>query len=350
MNKLIIWGAYPVTLQAVRKGVTHIDGLGDSLLWWLAALFPFFAKNGYSVEWGDCIDFSVHQNRDDPYLLLLFDLPQAGSVITRKLYKLVPPSRRILVRLEPPAIAPAAYNHKALQMFGALARVEPSADDSSVRHVLDFNVPLETHLPDLQDPPARRGVCAVSSHKRIFGKRGQLYRIREQIYKELAATPDLFTLYGSDWNRYVSGIDHFDWLMRKFSIRLQSLAPRGVNYKGTILDKSFIINHDFTVVIENHVGKTYVSEKPFDSLKYGVIPIYYGGVDLCAKGLGDIVFQARNPQDIVKIASKLPSVLPRQAVQERYSKWLKSPEGIKFSIDQCQQDLINLLNIVANHE
>lgn len=350
MTKLIIWGAYPATLKAVREGVSHINGLGDSLLWWLAALFPHFAQNGYSVEWGDCIDPSAYQERDQMSLLLLLDLPHTGSAITRQLFELVPPSRRILMRLEPPAIAPASYNHHTLQMFGALARVEPSADDAVVRHVLDFNVPLETQLPALQDPPMRRGLCAVSGHKRIVGPRGQLYRLREQVYRQLATLPVSFTLFGSGWNRYVSGVDRFDWLMRKLGIRLQCMAPRGLNYKGPIPDKSDIIHHEYTVVIENHIGATYLSEKPFDSLKYGVIPIYYGGVDLCAIGLHDIVFQARSVQDIIEIASNLPPVLPREVVQQRYLDWLSSPAARKFSIDQCQQDLIRLFNVVASHE
>jgi len=211
-------------------------------------------------------------------------------------------------------------------------------------------VPLETQLPVLQDPPVRHGLCAVSGHKRIVGSRGELYRLREQVYRELAQLPVLFTLYGSGWNRYVTGIDRLDWLMRKFGIHLKFLSPRGLNYKGLIADKSDIINHEYTVVIENHIGATYISEKPFDSLKYGVVPIYYGGVDLCSEGLQDIVLQARNPKEIVEIALNLPPVLNRNVVQRRYADWLNSFAARKFSINQCQHDLINMLNAVANHE
>lgn len=350
MTKLIIWGAYPATLKAVREGVSHINGLGDSLLWWLSALIPHFAQNGYSVEWGDCIDPSAQPVRDGKPLLLLLDLPHAGSAITRQLFDLVPPSHRILMRLEPPAISPASYRRDTLQMFGAVARVEPSADDVVLRHVLDFNVPLETQLPTLQDPPVRRGLCAVSSHKRIVGSRGHLYALREQVYRQLATLPTPFTLYGTDWNRYVSGIDRLDWMMRKLGIRLQGMAPRGLNNKGPIPDKSDIIRHEYTVVIENHIGSTYISEKPFDSLKYGVVPIYYGGVDLCAEGLHHIVLQARRVQDIVDIALNLPPALPRQVVQQRYAAWLKSPVARKFTLDQCRQDLIRLFNVVASHD
>ena len=350
MTKFIIWGAYPATLKAVREGVSHINGLGDSLLWWLAALLPHFAHNGYSVEWGDCIDTSDPSGHDDKPLLLLLDLPHTGSAITRQLFDLVPPSRRILMRLEPPAIAPASYNPQTLQMFGALVRVEPSSADVAVSHVLDFNVPLETQLPHLQDPPVRRGLCAVSAHKRIFGPRGELYRLREHIYRQLATLPVSFTLYGGGWNRYVSGIDRLDWLMSKLGIRLQCMAPRGLNYKGPIPDKSDIIHHEYTLVIENHIGSTYISEKPFDSLKYGVVPIYYGGVDLCAQGLHGIVLQARDPQDIFEIALNTPPALPRQVVQQRYADWLQSRAARKFRIDQCQQDLIKLFNAVDSNE
>jgi len=50
MTKLIIWGAYPTTLKSVREGVSHIHGLGDSLLWWLSALIPHFVYKGYSLR------------------------------------------------------------------------------------------------------------------------------------------------------------------------------------------------------------------------------------------------------------------------------------------------------------
>ena len=350
MTKLIIWGAYPSTLIAVREGVSHINGLGDSLLWWLSELLPHFSKNGYFVEWGDCIDLSANKEFDKNSLLLLLDLPHAGSAITRQLFELVPASRRILMRLEPPAIAPASYKLHILKMFGALARVEPSANDVTVRHILNFSVPLETRLPVLQDPPVRQGICAVSSHKRILGPRGRLYAMRENAYRLLSNLQVSFSLYGSGWNKYVSGIDHLDWILRKLGINLKSIAPHGINYKGSIQDKSDIILHEYTLVIENYIGSTYISEKPFDSLKYGVIPIYYGGVNLCNEGLDGIIIQTKGLQDIVNIALNLPPTLPRHVVQQRYLAWLNSPYAQKFTLDQCQQDLIGLFNAVSRHE
>ncbi|MFN7505583.1 MAG: hypothetical protein ACK5Q1_08480 [Limnobacter sp.] len=254
------------------------------------------------------------------------------------------------MRLEPPAIAPSSYSRKTLQMFGAVARVEPSPNDYVLKHVLDFTVPLETELPSLDDPPSRRGLCAVSSHKRIIGSRGKMYAIRERAYRQLAALPVFFTLYGTGWNRFISGIDRLDWVMRKLGIHLRILAPRGLNYKGPIPDKSDIIRHEYTLVIENHIGSTYISEKPFDSLKYGIVPIYYGGVNLAAQGLSDIVLQAKSADDIVNIAMNLPPALPRKTVQQRYEAWLRSPAARKFTLAQCQQDLIKLFQTVSGHE
>jgi len=111
-----------------------------------------------------------------------------------------------------------------------------------------------------------------------------------------------------------------------------------------------IIRHEYTLVIENHIGSTYISEKPFDSLKYGIVPIYYGGVNLAAQGLSDIVLQAKSADDIVNIAMNLPPALPRKTVQQRYEAWLRSPAARKFTLAQCQQDLSKLFQTVSGHE
>lgn len=348
MTDLIVWGRYPSVLTLMREGAGHIEGFGDDLLWWLQAIIYRLEEAGYSVKWGDSYEVSGSEKVDDSTVLMLLDYPSKRCCVASTLFDLVPKSRRLLIRLESPVISPSSYEIRELQEIGALARVEPGKHDDLVRHVRDFFVPLPEQLPDLPVCAGRVGVCAISSHKRIAGKRGQMYKLREEVYRDLSqAVPD-FTLYGAGWDKYVSGFDYLDLLIRKLGFRGRCLAPKNLRYGGLVADKSVIANHHYAVVIENYLGELYISEKVFDCLKYGVKPVYIGGVDVESIGLAELVIQVSEPREIVTYLAKAPPPQEITTIRRSYKAWLKSKPAQRFTENSCFQTLADLLGLLAS--
>lgn len=348
MKKIIIWGAYPSVLKTARDGKSHLEGFGDNLLWWIVPLLQFLQEKGYIIFSGDDVNLPPFvDSEQNSTLLLLFDLPHPRDIIARRLYAEIPAARRILVRLEPPAVAPRAYTQNILSEFAALARVEVGAQDDLVPNVLDFKVPINIHFPSHDEPVIRSGLCAVTSHKRVTGQRGQMYRVRERVYRDLHISNLGFDLYGIGWDRFISGIELVDLVIRKLRLDLQFLAPKNVNYKGQVTDKSIITHYNYSIVIENFVGSCYYSEKPFDSLKYGVVPIYFGGVDFHSFGLENLVVQVRDARDFVNVAHNLSPPLPIWDVQQQFSRWLDSDKGKDFRIEKARIDILELVDRLA---
>ncbi|MCA3580005.1 MAG: hypothetical protein IOD08_22295 [Bradyrhizobium sp.] len=338
MTRIVIWGAYPSTLELIRSGSVHIAGFGDDLLWWLKPVLDQLESRGIEIVWGS--DVTDDTPLDDA-LLWLIDFPtprcKTGSLLLRKIAR----SRRLLMRLEPPAIAPKAYGPGILDQVGGLLRVEGGPNDERVAHVADFwaPAPLPRNVDGSED--MRSGIVAVSSNKAIVGPRGRLYRFREAAYRALARSECDFRLYGQGWTEWRSGIDLADAVLRRAGIRLPR-DPACFNYLGPLDDKAELVRANYSLVIENHLGSRYVSEKPFDSLKLGVMPIYVGGVSFRAIGLGNLVHQVSTIDEIVRCGS-LPRPPRRSDVIAGYEAWLESEAGAPFTVDAAAKTVAKVI-------
>lgn len=98
----------------------------------------------------------------------------------------------------------------------------------------------------------RKLLVAIYGHKTGYG-RNELYSEREKIFRYFERYENQFDLYGRGWDGFQ-------------------------NYKGIAGDKSEIYCHyRFAIAFENMKdSKGYVSEKIFDCICNGVVPIYYG--------------------------------------------------------------------------
>ncbi len=78
-----------------------------------------------------------------------------------------------------------------------------------------------------------------------------------------------FDLYGRNWDKRIYGIP-YKYYKAALSV-----------YKGTVEDKiTTMSNYRFALCIENIIYPGYITEKIFDCLFAGCIPIYYGAPDI----------------------------------------------------------------------
>jgi len=90
--------------------------------------------------------------------------------------------------------------------------------------------------------------------------------------------PENFDLYGQGWNKVVPPKHILHRAINKYSFLNQFLKPKRISYKGPVDDKlDTYRNYRFAICYENAKDLTgYISEKIFDSLFSGCVPIYWG--------------------------------------------------------------------------
>ena len=186
---------------------------------------------------------------------------------------------KVLIRTEPSVVSPKSYSHKYLASFDLVLTMGTgvSINEEPLGWPQDFGQQNSLSLPELAnrfDKPVM-----VASDKISFVA-GELYSLRRQA---LFSIPEI-VLFGFAWgNRiHVKLLRLIKELLIALMARVQ-LSPlaaryffrRPKSYAGQVENKREAISaYKYSVVIENEAG--YVSEKLFDALFAGCIPIYVG--------------------------------------------------------------------------
>jgi len=190
----------------------------------------------------------------------------------------------VLILKEPQSVLPHQYSKKLLDKFNI---VLPFGKTRAQR------LGLQEYLLNPYDPPemrtspfSDRGIrIAMINSNRISASKQSNYSLRREVAHKLSEKPFGFKMFGTDWDRgykwrIAKGLIAFrDVLMARQIPDLQETfsgilkTPRRL--EGFIDDKFEILrNAEISVVIENE--SDYVSEKVFDSLIAGAIPVYVG--------------------------------------------------------------------------
>tara|TARA_A100001388_G_scaffold258188_1_gene224533 strand:+ start:72 stop:1100 length:1029 start_codon:yes stop_codon:yes gene_type:complete len=117
-------------------------------------------------------------------------------------------------------------------------------------------------------------LCTIIS-KKHSNKKNALYKQREMAIDFFANTDLNFDLYGFGWNRR-----EFQGVLRplnKISFARDFLYKPHSSYRGTVRSKAITFSeYKFSLCFENCEAVGYVTEKIFDSMFSGCIPIYMG--------------------------------------------------------------------------
>lgn len=251
----------------MRIAVTDQARLGDFLVregpW--ANFFEALEGQGHSiVSMGSnpqvIISMNVHRSFHNKYL------------------RNIPPERRILVLWEPEAVRPENFNPSEISKFGLI--FSPSKKWITGERVNYFNWPQQSQFSASQEWESRnKKFIAIWGNKFSFSP-DSLYYLRRQVARN---SEDYLEIYGRHWDSkprifflacrsYLQvkgklptwGVSEFHGLFR---------TPK--NYRGELLYKEDIMKmYQFSLVIEN--SRDYVSEKLFEALSLGLLPVYVG--------------------------------------------------------------------------
>ena len=144
---------------------------------------------------------------------------------------------------------------------------------------IKFNYTHKLIRPYRFDNFKDRKLCTLISANKMATHEYELYseRIAAIRWFEQNA-PEDFDLYGIEWDRVVNDGGLISRVLKKFDWTDRLFADRYPSYKGRVESKKEVFaNYKFSICYENAKGyRGYISEKIFDSMMGGCVPIYLG--------------------------------------------------------------------------
>jgi hypothetical protein len=236
--------------------------------------------------------------------------------------------RSIVQFWEPPDVAPEQYSKSNLKYIAQWCPVvfccnEHLCQEYGFIHrpwYVDLYPGREKHITPAED---RKGVCMIATNKYNRNPSSKL-DFRLEFVKRLATYPGLighFELYGRYWlnavgkirklipNNIANKLNVLDKILVRCERKIPWNSRLAVAAKGIIASKKDVLSKaKFNVIIENMYWDGYVSEKIFDAIQFGCIPIYFGAGDVEDYIPSSIFINARSftdPLDAVNFAMSL---------------------------------------------
>ena len=212
---------------------------------------------------------------------------------------------QFLIALEPVSVFPAQYSKKVLNSYsyrfypGNVRRQETSSEILGWPYLFNENpaapkpieLPLIEYLTEIfleqifefDRWTGRKNLLTMIAANKVSPTNENLYGLRRKIASSLS--PEVFKLYGPLWAdplpvqvRHRLGVFAFSLKSRYLPNFLSLFGELGKRYPcalGSIKNKHSVLrNSKFSLVIEN--SSENITEKLFDSLINGAIPIYIG--------------------------------------------------------------------------
>jgi len=270
------------------------SGLGDNLSARWLQLRDWFERRGLAVHTADYLLRNEHRRDANVFVSLgmrrryrmvaqradvtlsafyAFESPTVEPALYRGLAEVQRRFKRVFTFAEPTALAPFVTATLRSELFRKPSPVEAVREDLWARRDRGFLVMINNnHLPAIR---AR-----------------ELYSERLRAIEYFSASGEM-DLYGKGWDvpSYEMGIGWMPGTLQKLRRRVQGawqrirpvpalVAARRI-YKGTVPSKlDALSRYDFSICFENAEVGGYVTEKIFDCLATGTVPVYRGATDI----------------------------------------------------------------------
>ena len=239
---------------------TAVTAVRDNVLAYAAEFKNAAEERGWTVGTFD----RIRLERDDMVLAINFE--EFPEEILSAL-DIIDSRHLIAVVREPPGIAPVYYDPAVQECFGRFYVPKIPEKGEPCRYL---SFPVAPGDRDAWIPFESKKLLVSITSGKLVSFDGELYseRIRAILHFQKAA-PDGFDMYGQGWET--------DTLFGFFSPhRLFS------SYRGPVASKHETFKrYRFSICYENCDNvEGYVSEKIYDSMKAGCVPIYLGAPDI----------------------------------------------------------------------
>lgn len=239
--------------------------------------------------------------------------------------------RMVLFTGEPAATLQQNWDTRAHRMFPVIFTWNDRYVDG--KKFYKFHYPLAGQFPDIEDIPfnCRKLLVNISGNK-FSTHPWELYSARRQTIRYFEHHhPDDFDLYGVGWDEDRNS---------------QGLYP---SYRGTLRNKWDVYpQYRFGVCYENMQGEPgNVTEKIFDCMRAGVVPIYFGAPNITDFVDEQTFIDRQRFESEADLADFLFSTTKNNFMhyREAIQQYLKSEKFAKFLPPAFADNIINILSL-----
>lgn len=241
-------------------------------------LQDLFAESGVALETVDRHELTGAEK----ILFFNFNQPLYERCLDAKLDR----SQLVLVAFEPPAVIEAHSDPAIHDRFGLVFTHDDRLVDGERFRKIRY--PQSKSLrDDLPTHEERRLITLINANKYSYVA-GELYRRRRQAIRWFEKHEPEFDLYGHGWADGPSVLDPYRKQARRHRRLGRYILDRWearrpyTSYRGSISDKEAVLStYRFSICFENQRDVPgYVTEKIFDCLVCGTIPIYLGAPNI----------------------------------------------------------------------
>ena len=193
----------------------------------------------------------------------------------------------------------------------------------------DFNIKDKTNL------------CVAISSNKFKKDKNELYSERIKAIRWFEKNhPENFDLYGKGWDRYnfegkILGFNIARLNRLKFLTKL--LRPHYPSYKGPVKSKKETFSkYKFSICYENSGGfNGYITEKIFDSLFAGCVPIYLGSPNIEKHIPSNAFIDKRNFKTYEELYNHIKNMPDQEYINylENIKNFLESDRAYPFSAE-----------------
>lgn len=334
---------------------------------------PYRRWRDKAAERGITLDTWDLHPWDTADVIVFCDLPARRRELT-EVKRVAPQARLMLILIESPLGRPHCFRPENHADFEWIVTYNWRLCDE--RRYFRFFLPIGTAPPAASPPFAeRRPLVMINTNRRLgpmglFAFRqpgltglpgvgwafsdwkvglsgiwnqtqGELYsRRREMARLADAEFPGLLDVFGPGWSGERTG-----WFDRFHATRPFACARGPSGPKDVLLPR-----YRFGVAFENMVGDVgYISEKIFDTLAAGVVPIYYGDLRIAEHVDPECFIDARefsSDRELMRFVRDCPEAewLRRREAGQRY---LASDSAKKFQSEAFSQRMVELLEMAT---
>jgi glycosyltransferase involved in cell wall biosynthesis len=216
-----------------------------------------------------------------------------------------------------------ARHFRSIYSWTSTDRLRPFVPDMPAVQPFRIPMPFDSVIEPYWSRTDRNGIILVNSNKRAALSEGELYTERLRALKYFSARGDL-DLWGRLWENGLGDLEpEFGAAVRR-------------SWRGPVDDKyEAMSRYRFAICYENMVLDGWITEKLFDCLYAGVVPIYLGAPDIDGAVDPRCYIDARRFASYDEMARFLDALSPTEYEQLRRAgrEYLGSAMYRQFSAD-----------------
>ena len=160
---------------------------------------------------------------------------------------------------------------------------------------IPHKLPVFENTADISE---RSGIVMIAANKRQRGANNN-FNIRDNFLLHAIKKNYNLSLYGHGWT-----IKHYKFPVINKILRLISVEPKETRfnkiYQGSIENKSEILRKSkFCLIFENQNMLNYNTEKIYDALMYGAVPVYFGNVEDLPTEITRAIIHVRDMDELI---------------------------------------------------